>query len=282
MPPAQSDFTRIRAIDVDALTTLPVDFNVGGRDEDHDVLRVGDLLYVTGNAPSGSSRTLYAFEATSGAPPESVAAQVDLGDANRLRLAGLPEHDALLISVGTQNRVVRVALSTHLLDAEFAIPVQIVPTGIGLAGGGQTIVVWNAFSNTLSVIDAATVLDAAAPPAYTTIDTTPEAPVDELLDYRQDADAAYFALLKQAGQYLKDCFCEKFLVDCPECGPDDKVYLGCVEVREGRVYHVCNFTKRHYVKSFRTYGYWLSTVPILPLLKRAFAEFCCLVLDPGS
>jgi hypothetical protein len=78
-------------------------------------------------------------------------------------------------------------------------------------------------------------------------------------------------------QSLKDCFCDKFLIECPECGPNDKIYLGVVEVKGNKVWKICDFTKRHYAKSFRTWGYWLSTVPILPLLKKSFAAFCCKV-----
>ena len=70
-----------------------------------------------------------------------------------------------------------------------------------------------------------------------------------------------------------------FLIDCPECTGEEKIYLGAVEIRNEKVYNICNFTKRHYVKSFPTWSYWLSTVPILPLIKRGFAEFCCSSTD---
>jgi hypothetical protein len=55
-----------------------------------------------------------------------------------------------------------------------------------------------------------------------------------------------------------------------------------VEIRERKVYHICNFTKRKYVKSFPTYSYWLSTVPVLPALKQVFEKFCCFVVDTKS
>ena len=105
---------------------------------------------------------------------------------------------------------------------------------------------------------------------------------DPLGDFRQQMIDAYIDLFKGFWQYLKDSFCDQYLVDCPECTEDDKVYLGCVEIREGQVYHICNFTKRRYVKSFPTYGHWLSTIPILPLVKKAFGEFCCSVLSVGA
>ncbi|HYJ79139.1 MAG TPA: hypothetical protein VEW03_06045, partial [Longimicrobiaceae bacterium] len=124
------------------------------------------------------------------------------------------------------------------------------------------------------VVEVDTVVDAALAPLFTA------EPPATLAAYRQAIIAAYADLLKGLAQYLKDCFCDRFLVDCPSCDENDKIYLGCVEIVDGDVYKICNFSKRHYVKSFRTYGYWLSAIPLLPLVKKAFAELCCTVLNP--
>ena len=51
-----------------------------------------------------------------------------------------------------------------------------------------------------------------------------------------------------------------------------------MSIRGGSVYKVCNFSRRRYVKSFPTVGYWLSLVPVLPALREALGEFCCRVL----
>ncbi|HEX7048863.1 MAG TPA: DUF6519 domain-containing protein [Longimicrobiales bacterium] len=267
---AAANFTRIRSIDLTNLAGAPIFFNVTGTDLACDVIRVGDTLYVTGDAAPGHTRTLWSFNATDG----TNANQADLGFDTPTRLAALPAEDQILITLASENKVVRTTLAADKVDPEYRIPVQIMPAAIAATAKGNLVAVLNFFSNTLSIIDVATVT-ATSPPAYTA-----EPPLD-LADYRQDIIDAYTALVKRFGQYLKDCFCDQFLVDCPECGPDDKVYLGCVEIRNGQVYHICNFTKRHYVKSFRTYGYWLSTIPILPLVKQAFAKFCCTVLEPG-
>jgi hypothetical protein len=48
-----------------------------------------------------------------------------------------------------------------------------------------------------------------------------------------------------------------------------------VSIRGGSVYKVCNFSRRRYVKSFPTVGYWLSLVPLLPMLRELLGEFCC-------
>jgi hypothetical protein len=67
------------------------------------------------------------------------------------------------------------------------------------------------------------------------------------------------------------------LVNCPSC-EDDTLYLACVEVRDHKVYRICNFSKRKYVKSFPTVGYWMSIIPIMPLAKKAVEMFCCSIL----
>jgi hypothetical protein len=150
--------------------------------------------------------------------------------------------------------------------------VQIYPLDIVVSANGNEVYVLNMFSNTLSVISVPAVLNALPRPLFT------DEPPTTLSNYRQDILDAYADLLGKFGQFLKDCFCDQFLVDCPTCGPDDKVYLGYVEIRTEQVYNICNFTKRRYVKSFPTWEYWLSTVPILPLVKQALAKFCCTVL----
>jgi len=114
----------------------------------------------------------------------------------------------------------------------------------------------------------------AATPSFTN-----EPPVT-LADYREQMLKAFTDLSGVFVQYVKDCWCDKFLVECPEYSRADKIYLGTVEIRHAQVFHICNFSKRHYVKSFRTWGYWLSAVPILPIVKSAFAKFCCLKLVP--
>ncbi len=100
-----------------------------------------------------------------------------------------------------------------------------------------------------------------------------------LQQYRADVIAAFYQLLSGLLQYLKDCFCNHLLIQCPECDlENDKVYLGCLSLRNGEVYNICNFTKRKYVKTFTSFSYWLSLIPIGPLVSWAIERLCCLVL----
>jgi hypothetical protein len=101
---------------------------------------------------------------------------------------------------------------------------------------------------------------------------------ETLRQYRTDVIAAFYGLLSGLLQYLKDCFCNHLLIKCPECDPEDKVYLGCLSMREGAVYNICNFTKRKFVKTTESIAYWLSIIPIGPLVGWLVEELCCLVL----
>src|SRR5205085_2301004 len=101
--------------------------------------------------------------------------------------------------------------------------------------------------------------------------------LDALAKYRAAVLEAFAKLLGGLLQYLKDCFCDHLLVNCPECEPDDKLYLACIAIKGGQVYQVCNFSRRKYVKTFPTVEYWFSLVPIVPLISKAFETFCCTI-----
>ena len=87
-------------------------------------------------------------------------------------------------------------------------------------------------------------------------------PLQPLVNYRAAVLNAFSDLLGGLLQYLKDCFCDHLLVDCPTCDDDDRVSLGCVSIRDNEVYRVCNFTRRRHVVTFPKLGYWLSIVPV--------------------
>ena len=103
--------------------------------------------------------------------------------------------------------------------------------------------------------------------------------LNKLAAYRRAVLAAFVGLLGGVLQYLKDCFCHHLLVKCPTCEDDDKIYLACVEIRDNKIYKICNFDKRKYVKSFPTVEYWMSLVPILPAIRWAVEKLCCSVMS---
>ncbi len=248
-----------------------------GKDLENDILYNKDTLYATGE--NGGKRQLGHLLVGS----EVSFTPVDLdNDSQAIRMALMSSQDLgdhLLLSLSNLYKVVRISIpnnpaNAHVLDTKFRIPVQFSPLGIVVGPEGKLAYVLNAIVNTLTEINIPLTFHNAPAPDYTM-----EPPLN-LATYRDNVIQAYSDLLSHLLDHLKDCFCDQYLIDCPECGPDDKIYLGVVEVRKDQVYHICNFTKRKYVKTFDAYGLWLSTVPILPLVKKAFAEFCCMVIKP--
>lgn len=254
--------------------TIPL----GGDDIANDVFVFNNTVYATG-ATAGAGRIIGAFNINNGSsvrqPP------IPLGANSYVRLAVYSTAntgDYLLASLSDELKVIRAKLTGEKfeMDGKFRIPVQPFPMALLVDKKTQQGYALNTFVNTITSMDMAIVFHNSPAPDYTF-----EPPIN-LSSYRDSAMEAYKDVLSHLLQYLKDCFCDKFIIDCPECDQEDKVYLGCIEVRNFKVYHICNFSKRKYVKSFRTVEYWLSTVPILPVVKLAFTKFCCSVFDTGS
>ncbi len=146
------------------------------------------------------------------------------------------------------------------------LPVQVAPTSVtALPTEPRHAVVLNLVSNSLSVIDVDLVM----------ADSFDLAP---LIAYRRAAVEAFVDLVAGFAQYLKDCICDHLLVKCPPRVENKDLDLAAVSIRGGSVYKVCNFSRRRYVKSFPTVGYWLSLVPVLPALREVLGRACCALL----
>jgi hypothetical protein len=268
-------FTKILQVNLNAPGVSLPSLTAAGDDAENDLLFFQKLVYVTGNPAPGQTKSLWRFNVDNGA---AVLPAIDLHRDTYTRLAAVTLKGAelaseavatILVTLADDNKVAVVDLKNARLLPKFRIPVQLYPRDIAVGGKGQTGYVLNWLVNTVTAIDLKTVFRV---PNFT------QEPPAVIRKYRQEVIYAFSDLMSHFLQYLKDCFCDKFLVDCPACGKEDKVYLGCVEIRENQIYHICNFTKRRYVKSFQTWGYWLSTIPFLPAIKTLFSKFCCSIL----
>jgi hypothetical protein len=246
-----------------------------GVDASNDITVHKNVIYISGDNPTTpGARMVGAYDLLSGRLEKIANVENTV-----IRLAGYLDNardrDVLMLSYSDYLKVVCIDLSNEAfeVDRNFRIPTQWFPIAVVTDHKLRRGYVLNPFVNTLTAMQLQRVFRASPAPDYTM-----EPPM-ELADYRHQAVRAYRDLFSHFLQYLKDCFCDKFLIDCPTCDEDDKVYLACIEVRGGRVYHICNFSKRRYVKSFRTVEYWLSTIPLLPILRQAFTMFCCQVFD---
>ncbi|RFM26945.1 DUF6519 domain-containing protein [Deminuibacter soli] len=261
--------TKLKATDTGAAPDLPVT----GTDAWNDLVIHNNIIYVTANNAAGATgRMVYQFDYT------SVLKKTVALDSNQIvRLAYLTagKKEYLLASLSDKSKVVRLPANAdgiQAVDAKYRIPVQIFPMGIATDAKQANVYVLNGLVNTLTTIEVRRAFSPSFKPNYTV-----EAP-KRLADYHDGVLKTFKDMLGHLVQHFKDGFVEEFLIDCPTCDPEKKVYLGCVEIRDGQVYHVCNFDKRKYVKSFPTVDYWHSVIPVKPIMEKAFEQFCCLIL----
>ena len=207
-------------------------------------------------------------------------ADLPLGTDGPVRLAPSPDRQSLLVSLAELYQLRWLDPIGNAWSAESVLPVQIFPMDLAtVTASGRIrskrevakeplVVVANRDSHTLSVIPGALI-------------TTPSAiTVPAVRAYRGTLFAYFRDLGLRLAQRVKDCLCEHVLMDCPpDCTADDVVPLACVDIRGGRVYHICHAERRE-VLTLPKLKYWLSAIPVLPALSWLTGEFCCLVL-PG-
>jgi hypothetical protein len=288
-----------RVIKLNPTTSAATTFSYGGLMGNDDIALSSDDKYlfavVDPQAGSAGNKSLLVFLESSA----NVASHlIDLEADTVIRLLALSGMQPLAISYEDCYWLRLLDAARFTLSDAFHFPVQISP--IGIASGRMLenakpgvkkidrqkrelrdlktlrVYVLNGISSTLT----------AFPESYLTLSASPApspAPgsaafLTALKEYRRKILYAFLGLFGAVWQSLKDCFCDRLLVDCPACSPADEVYLAKITVRESEVYQVCNFSKRKYVKSFPTVDYWLSILPVLPLLDKAVEKICCAIL----
>lgn len=266
--------------DLDTRQRIAAVLGLSGSDAANDITSLEGKIYITSNDSAGQ-RILSEYDILTGQPskiPAVIPAENSIVRLAIYRTALDNRGDYVLLTLSDQLKVIRVPLNNPdqlVVDESFRIPVQLFPIDIAINNQNTNGYVLNMLANTLTAMDMRQVFSMVSPPDYTF-----EPPISDLDTYRDQAIEAYQDVLSHLIQYMKDCFCDQFLVDCPDCDDDDKVYLGCVDIKNGRVHHICNFSKRKYVKSFKMVEYWMSVIPVMPLVREAFAQFCCMVIEP--
>lgn len=267
----EKDFTSIRMINLN--TNQTKDFSQTGTDADDDLIYYSNNIYFTGTA--GGQRYISGVRNVRDDVPLSRVFLKEPGQV--LRLAAVRQNSDIINVMVSMSDISKVEHVTHAgatlkMEGRLHIPVQVFPMAIAAEPFKEEIVyVLNTVVNTITAVQVRKVFS-SSPPKYM-LDK------EIVARYRDEVYEAYKGLFTRLLQYLKDCFCDKFLIDCPQCTEKDKVYLGTIEIHDSEIYHICNFSKRKYVKTFRTVGYWFSVVPVGNLLKKAFTVFCCTVID---
>ncbi len=232
--------------------------------------QLGGQLFVSFTLQGQADKQLAIYPAT-GTSGQPLVSNMDLGENSTVSMAYNQVTNFLMLTFEDSYRIKLYRPDRPSLE-EYRHPVQVQPIAITFQNQTSTVYVWNDISNTITSIPAAEI-------APVNVDGFANAwPNATLLRYRLAVIDAFLDLTAGALQYFKDCFCDHLLVKCPSCDEDDELFLACVSIRNNEVYKVCNFSKRKYVKSFPTVGYWLSLVPIVPMLHWAVEKFCCAAL----
>jgi len=237
-------------------------------------------LYVSVNSRPAigyTNKQLLVFTiAAQTAPPNRIDLQ---NDDTPIRLAVNSTNStnpSLLIAYASYNWVYVLDPSKNELysqnNATLQFPTEWYPYSIAVGPSSQE------GSQTVYILNAANMTITAAPAGMLMPSPSASVSLKKLATYRDGVLEAFADLLGLILQDLKDCFCNRFLVNCPACDGEEKLYLGDIQIVDSQVYKICNLDRRRYVKSFPTYGYWLSIIPILPLMKYLVAELCCYVL----
>jgi predicted nucleic acid-binding Zn-ribbon protein len=93
--------------------------------------------------------------------------------------------------------------------------------------------------------------------------------------YVEQVRVTLYDLLALLMQYILDCVCQALLPPCSPAPGDDRLILACMTVKNDQIIDICNFCHRRYAGSFPALNYWLSLVPIIPLIAYAVERLCC-------
>ncbi len=210
---------------------------------------------------AGGAKEILTLDAREGKP----LALVPLGTDGGVTLAATPDRAVTAIALEEGYVLAWAGPETTQLLPDDRAPLQIAPVGLVIGGRDAAVLAFNHGSGTITRISP-----------------------DYLIGKRRfdwktwnEFRAAWMRVLRDLVsrllQRLKDCACDHLLVDCPTCGEDDQLLLATVEIRGRRVFRICHQHRREVV-TFPKFLYWLSAVPIVPLVTAAVEEFCCSVL----
>jgi hypothetical protein len=227
---------------------------------------VQQKIYVTTNPPAGGATKQVAINSPAAATGVGSWLTADLAENTPVHFAYNFIHRTMYVAYAGSNHIDALVEAAAVTIQQYEYPAEVSPISAAWNLHGNNIYLQNSVSNTISVIPfSAKPWDASQ--------------FNVLAKYRIDAVRAMLQLLEGTLQYLKDGFCDLFLVNCPSCDEDEILYLAAIRVQNQRVYKVCNFSLRKYVHSFPTVEYWLSAILVIPIVRWLFGQFCCLDLS---
>ncbi|MFO1207106.1 MAG: DUF6519 domain-containing protein, partial [Burkholderiales bacterium] len=217
--------------------------------------------------PGSEQRQLVTLDVRQGNP----IAQFSLNTDGRVTLAATLDRTVNAIAIEESYQLTWVGANATALNAADVAPLQVAPAALAVnqRGNMRVVLAYNAASPSVTTLAVDYVL------GQRVFD------MRVLAEYRAGWMTVLNEILRRLLQRLKDCVCEHLLVDCPTCDERDRLILACVDIRAGRVYHICNFHRREVV-TFPKLFYWLSAVPVIPLVTNLIEVACCAVLARGA
>lgn len=217
--------------------------------------------------PGSEQRQLLTLDVRQGNP----IAQFMLNTDGRVALAATLDRTVNAIAFEESYHLTWVGANATALNAADVAPLQVAPSALAIdqRGNMRVVLAYNAASPSVTTLAVEYVL------GQRVFD------MRVLADYRAGWMTVLNEILRRLLQRLKDCVCEHLLVDCPTCDERDRLILACVEIRAKQVYMICNFHRREVV-TFPKLFYWLSAVPVIPLVTNLIESACCAVLARGA
>ncbi|MEP6861376.1 MAG: DUF6519 domain-containing protein [Deltaproteobacteria bacterium] len=248
------------------------------------------LLVIAKAGTNQRSKQLVRFDAGStGNVAPAAEATVDLKytppntapntvDSTIYRLAYNPVTQRVMIASFDAFLIKMIPPTANVLDEQlhptqlWPIAITFNPSAVFVSTDGQKrlvggVFVLNALSGTINNI----------PAAY--VGQNPQVVnLGALAEYHSAVLEAFVDLFGKFAQYLKDAFCEHFLVENPS-NALKKLYLARIDIKDQQVFNICNFSRRRYVHSFPTVEYWMSIVPVLPVVRKLVGDWCCQIVQ---
>ena len=198
-------------------------------------------------------------------------AEIPLNTEGAVSLAATQDRTVNVIAFEEEYQLAWVGANATALDPTDVAPLQVAPSAlmVNQRGDMRNVLVYNAASPSVTTLSVDYVFNKRA------------FNMKALADYRAEWMGVLNEILRRLLQRVKDCVCEHLLVDCPTCDETDRLILACVEIRAKQVYNICNFHRREVV-TFPKLFYWLSAIPIIPLVTAAIERVCCAALARPS
>ena len=198
-------------------------------------------------------------------------AEIPLNTEGAVSLAATQDRTVNVIAFEEEYQLAWVGANATALDPTDVAPLQVAPSAlmVNQRGDMRNVLAYNAASPSVTALSVDYVFNKRT------------FNMKALADYRAEWMGVLNEILRRLLQRVKDCVCEHLLVDCPTCDETDRLILACVEIRAKQVYNICNFHRREVV-TFPKLFYWLSAIPIIPLMTAAIERICCAALARPS